>query len=94
MYFKDSRQDSLDEYASPLLATDYRRLPQSLIVTSEKDEIKNDGEIYFRALTNAHVETTIYEMPNIGHLGAHWAAAHPLAENAMSVTVGALQNFD
>ena len=94
MYLTDVRQESLDEYVSPLLATDFRKLPPSLIVTSEKDEIKNDGERYFRALSNAGVEVAIFEMPNVGHLGAHCAAAHPLAEKAMNITIGALQNID
>lgn len=76
---------------SPLLATDFSRLPPAFIVAGEKDEIRADAEQYHAKLLQAGVRSVLFVQPGEGHLGPHFAAAGHKARPAMEFLVKHLQ---
>jgi acetyl esterase len=64
--YLQSPEDARSPYASPLLADDLSGLPPALILTSEYDILRNDGEVYAERLKAAGVPVTyaMYE----GHI--------------------------
>lgn len=90
-YLNSVAIEGRDRFVSPLLAPGHRGLPDTFIVTSEEDKIRDEGEQYYRKLGAAGVKTSLYEMPGIGHLGVLWAAAHPEVNLAMARVVGSLK---
>jgi acetyl esterase len=53
-YLGDASGD--DPRASPLRASDFRRLPPTLVVAAEHDPLREEGELYAEALASAGVE--------------------------------------
>jgi acetyl esterase/lipase len=54
-YLGDASGD--DPRASPLRARDFRRLPPALLIAAEHDPLREETELYARALATAGVET-------------------------------------
>ncbi|CCH01863.1 Alpha/beta hydrolase fold-3 domain protein [Fibrella aestuarina BUZ 2] len=75
-----------DPFVSPLAATDQqlKALPPTSIVVSEQDEIREDGVQLHRRLQAVGVKTALFEQEKIGHLGAVWAADHPVIKPALT----------
>jgi acetyl esterase len=49
------QEDAQNPYASPLLASDFGKLPQALIITGEMDVLTSEGEAYANRLRQAGV---------------------------------------
>lgn len=56
------KEDRKSPYASPLLASDFNKLPNTLIITAEIDPLRDEGEAYGNKLKNSgiQVESTRY----------------------------------
>lgn len=78
-----SRIDALNPLASPLLAESFADLPSALIVTSECDPLRDEGELYARRLIEAGVvvEMRRYE----GQIHGFWAYAGIIPEALTSI---------
>ncbi|PEJ57132.1 MULTISPECIES: alpha/beta hydrolase [unclassified Bacillus (in: firmicutes)] len=57
-HYLKNEEDSSNEYASPLTASDLSGLPQALIITAENDVLRDEGMAYARRLRefDVHVE--------------------------------------
>ena len=76
-----------DSIASPIMAMDYSKLPPSLIIVSEKDELKPHGVALYDKLKAAGVKAKLVELPAEDHLGGLWAGNSPRAKKALDETV-------
>lgn len=78
-------------YASPLLAESHAGLPPALIVTSELDPLRGDGEAYARALSAAGVPVTAVRFIGQTH-GSLGCTGHvPAADDAHRLIVSRLR---
>lgn len=82
-----------EPFASPLLASSFKKLPLALVVVCEKDEIRDDGVAFHAALQKAGVPSTLFEQKKLGHLGALWCATHPKAEPVIAETLAAVKKW-
>ncbi|HEU4470933.1 MAG TPA: alpha/beta hydrolase [Flavisolibacter sp.] len=80
-------QSAADSLASPAAATDLSAFPPTLVITSEKDELKQQGKDFFDRLKAAGVKASWVDLPGLDHLGGLWAAGHPDAQPAIKATV-------
>jgi len=76
-----------DSLVSPLLATDFSSYPPTLIVTSENDELKSQGDSLYEKIKMTNKKNQLFDVPKEGHLGGKWSAAHPDAQPAIDKTV-------
>jgi acetyl esterase len=82
-----------DERISPLLAKDISKTPPAIIVTGEKDGIRNDGEEFHKKLLEAGISSSLYIQPERGHLAQHFCAAGEKAKPAIDYVVGKLKEL-
>lgn len=80
-------QSAADSLISPIMASNVSFYPSTLIITCEKDILKPHGNDLYTKLQQAHVLSKLIDIPNHGHLGGYWAAAHPDAQQAIDETV-------
>jgi acetyl esterase len=80
-------RNASDSVISPTLAANVSFFPPTLIVTSEKDELKEQAVNFYNKLIGAGVKTQWLDLPAQDHLGGLWAANHPEAQKAINETV-------
>jgi acetyl esterase len=61
------KEDRKNQYVSPLLAKDFRGLPDTLVVTVEIDPLYDEGEAYASKLKEAGNEVNIISVSGIPH---------------------------
>jgi acetyl esterase len=90
LYLRNT-EDRSNPYASPLLAKDLRRLPPALVITSEYDVMRDDGEAYAKRLQQSGVPARIVRCKGLGHMGEVWGAASEKAREPLDAAVQALR---
>jgi acetyl esterase len=90
-YYLKEAKDATNPYASPLRAESLKGLPPAFIFTGEKDVVRDEGEDYAAKLRQAGVSANVYRQQGAGHLGPLWAAAAPVAEEALDLPIGVLR---
>lgn len=86
------KDDWRHPYASPLLAKDLSGLPPALVITSEFDVLRDEGEAYAERLQQAGVPVTCTRYNGMIHFGVMWAVASDLARNAIDEATAALRS--
>ena len=81
-------EDRTKQEVSPLLAEDLSGLPPALVITSEFDPLRDEGEAYADRLKKAGVKTTAKRYPGLVHGFVSVARFLPQAEQA-TAEVGA-----
>lgn len=82
-----NKKDPNDSLVSPIIATNFSYFPPTLIITAEKDFLKQQGQDFFSKLVRDNVDAELIDIPNEDHLGAYWAAGHPSAKQAIAATI-------
>lgn len=62
-----SPEDLQNPYLAPLLADDFSRQPDTLVITAEFCPLRDEGEAYGRALEEAGNRVKLYRMPDALH---------------------------
>lgn len=76
--------DPRDPLASPLLAADHTRLPSALIITAERDPIRDDGRRYAAALRAAGVPVRLIDYVDVPHGFLSVPGLVPAAKQALA----------
>ncbi|WP_411681095.1 alpha/beta hydrolase [Clostridium thailandense] len=61
------KEDRKNPYASPLLAKDFSKLPDTLIITAEIDPLRDEGEAYGKKLKEAGTQADITRYKGVVH---------------------------
>lgn len=60
-------------YISPLVSDRFSEMPQSAVVISENDEIREDGFAFHNLMLQHNSSSSLFEIKGLGHLGGLWA---------------------
>lgn len=61
------KEDRKNPYASPLLASDLKKLPDTLVITAEIDPLRDDGEEYGDKLKKAGIKVEYKQYKGVTH---------------------------
>ncbi len=65
--YQSSDDDLQNPYFAPILADDFKNQPQTLVITSELDLFRDEGEEYARRLHSAGNKVVLYRMKDALH---------------------------
>jgi len=85
--------DRADPKVSPLLADDLTNLPPTLVVTAEFDPLRDQGNAYAKALTEAGVPTHNLTYPGQIHTSFTAVGVIPTANEARQTIAQSLKDF-
>lgn len=88
-YFRDP-SDAAGSYASPLSAPDLRGLPPALVITSEYDPLRDEGEAYAAALHSAGVPVQAVRFAGMAHTMVVFGATKPAATYCLQLIKGCM----
>jgi acetyl esterase len=92
-YLGDDAATARSPYASPMLAASHADLPPALVITSELDPLRGDGEAYARALSEDGVPVTAVRFIGQTH-GSLGSTGHvPAADAAHRLIVSELRTL-
>ncbi len=86
MYLPDSSKAN-ESFASPIVSNYLNKLPPTYIVVCEKDELIEDGLLFYNKLKSAGVQTALFEQKGTGHYSEYWCAAHPLVKPGLDFVI-------
>lgn len=66
-FYASDEGDKENKYFAPLLETDYRNQPRTLILTAEYDPLRDEGEEYGKRLKEAGNDVEIHRIPDALH---------------------------
>lgn len=92
-YLGDDAGTARLPYASPLLAASHEGLPPALILTSELDPLRGDGEAYARALSDAGVAVTAVRFIGQTHGSLGCTGLVPAADAAHRLLIAELRTL-
>lgn len=75
---------------SPILNETVNDYPPSLIITSERDVLRQHGILLAEKLKKAGVPTQSVDLPGVGHLAGDWLLARSVAQPAIDAVVNYL----
>jgi acetyl esterase len=81
--YLEREEDRGNTLASPLLADNLSGLPPALVVTSECDVLRDEGEDYARRLKQAGVSVKCRRLKGMIHLGVLWAVASEMLRDVL-----------
>ncbi|GHD45123.1 alpha/beta hydrolase [Mycetocola manganoxydans] len=87
------RSRARQPYASPLRASSHAGLPPAVILTSEYDALRKDGEAYAVALRSSGVEASAVRYAGATHEAAMYTKVVPLARRWHADVVTALRTL-
>jgi acetyl esterase len=86
------KEDRKNAYASPLLATDLKELPDALIVTAEIDPLRDDGEAYGNKLKDVGINADTIRFNGVTHGFITMDKITDKADDALNQISSYLQN--
>jgi acetyl esterase/lipase len=85
--------DRSNPFISPITSTKFMEIPKSIIVVSEKDEIKGDGIVFHDYMIQNGRPSVLFELKETGHLGGNWAGNSDIAKPAIEFVVEQLNKW-
>lgn len=65
--YMSASEDLQNPYLAPLLAGDFGRQPETLVITAEFDPLRDEGEAYAQALAKAGNRVVLHRIPDALH---------------------------
>jgi acetyl esterase len=91
-HYLNDEADKTNPLASPLLASDFHKLPPALVLTAEYDLLRDEGEAYAEKLKAAGVSVTVRRYDGLVHGFFSYGAGVDRVQQAMAETAESLRS--